>query len=196
MKSLQQSILTLAQSLKEVLARPRYFIFATITFIMVMLFAIWLPNLSFVVDTITSPSFAFSQKVGILWSSLGAIQTNFTPLSRIFTIVVALLFALQITMIVFYFKRRIHLQKVAGVGGIGMLSGLLGVGCAACGSVILSALFGVGATASFIGALPLKGQEFGLLSSIIIGTSLFLTAQKIQDPLVCNMVSTDPLKDS
>lgn len=190
MKSLQENILTFILPLKDVLGRPGYIVLAVTIFLAVMLFAVWLPNLSFVLHVATSPTLAFSQKVGILGNSLGAIQTNFTPLSRIFTVAVALLFAAQFSMIVFYLKRRISLQKAAGIGSLGMLSGLLGVGCAACGSVILSALFGVGATASFIEVLPLKGQEFGLLSIAILVFALFLTARKIQDPLVCSVESS------
>lgn len=176
---------TVVTSLREVLGQPVYGLLTIGIFLTVMLFAIWLPNLSFVADIVTSSSLALGQKISILTSSLGAIQTNFTFLSKMLTIIVALLFAVQISVITYYLKRRIHLQKAAGISGIGMVSGLLGVGCAACGSVILSALFGVGATASFIGVLPLKGQEFGLLSIAILVFSLFLTTRKIQDPLTC-----------
>lgn len=185
MKSPQENISMLMQSLKEVLGRPEYVALAVAVFLAVTLFAIWLPNITFVAKMTTSSSFTLGQKVSILGSSLGAIQTNFTFLSRILTIIVAALFAVQISVITYYLKRRINLQKAVGISGIGMMSGLLGVGCAACGSVVLSALFGATATAGFIGILPLKGQEFGLLSIAILVFSLFLTIRKIQNPLTC-----------
>lgn len=185
MRTIQNNTAAFLQAIKDVLGRPMYGLLTVAVFLSVMLFAIWLPNLSFMADIVTSSSLAPGQKISILGSSLGAIQTNFTFLSRALTVVIALLFAVQISVITYYLKRRIHLQKAAGISGVGMVSGLLGVGCAACGSVILSALFGATATAGFIGVLPLRGQEFGLLSIGILGLSLFLTTRKIQEPLVC-----------
>lgn len=190
-RTIQDNAKTVSAPLREVLGRPMYVLLTAAVFLSVMLFAIWLPNLSFVAGIITSSSLALGQKISILASSLGAIQTNFTFLSGVLTVVVALLFAVQVSLIVFYLKWRIRLQKAVGVSGIGMVSGLLGVGCAACGSVILSALFGVGATASFIGVLPLKGQEFALLSIGILSLSIFLTTRKIQDPLTCAVIEQD-----
>ncbi|MHB1316753.1 MAG: hypothetical protein ACYCZW_02755 [Minisyncoccota bacterium] len=174
-------------SLRLVFKIPQYRFLSLFIFIVIMLFAIWLPNLSFIAHAITSTSFSIGQKVSILMGSLGAIKTNFTPLSRTLTTVVAILFAIQISVITFYIKRRINLQKAAGISGIGIFSGILGVGCASCGSVILSAIFGVSATASFIGILPLKGQEFGILSIVIIGYTLFYITKKINDPLTCKI---------
>ncbi|MBI1984556.1 MAG: hypothetical protein HYS60_00380, partial [Candidatus Wildermuthbacteria bacterium] len=97
----------------------------------------------------------------------------------------ALLFAVNIVLVVFYFRRRAKLQQAAGLSFAGALSGLLGIGCAACGSVILSSVFGIGATASFLSVLPLKGQELGILSVIILSASIYLVYRKINDPLIC-----------
>ena len=72
-----------------------------------------------------------------------------------------------------------------GLGGI--IAGFIGVGCAACGSVILSSIFGIGATAGFIGFLPLKGQEFSLLAVGILGFSNFMISKKILDPAICKI---------
>ena len=185
--SIQKNIITTLKSLAEVLRKPWYGLLAAAIFLSAMLLAIWMPNLSFVKHIILSSSLGFGQKINILVSSLGAIQTNFTFLSRIITVSVSALFAIQVGAIVFYLKRRVHLQKAAGISSVGIISGFLGVGCATCGSVILSAVFGVGATASFIGFLPLQGQEFGLLSITILGLSLYLTSKNIQNPLVCGI---------
>ncbi len=164
----------------------RYITLSIVIFALVLLFAIWLPNLSFIWNIIVSETLSVTQKSGILISSLGALGTNFTPLSRLLTILVAFLFSINISLFTFYFKRKIVLGKTVGISAGGILSGLLGVGCAACGSVILSSIFGIGATAGFIGVLPLQGQEFGLLAIGILGFSNLLILKKIQKPLICN----------
>jgi hypothetical protein len=172
-------------ALKKVLARPGYIGLALGVALSVLALAIWLPNLSFIWRTIVSSSLAFGQKVSILGSSFGALQTNFSFVSRTLTISVALLFGINVSFLVFYLRHRMRLQRSAGTSIGGMLSGFIGVGCASCGSIILSSIFGFGATAGFLGLLPLRGQEFSIISLGILGFSIFLTAKKIQDPLVC-----------
>ena len=165
----------------------RYFLLSVFIFFTVLLFSIWLPNINFIRHTTFSQSLTFDQKRGILISSLGAFQTNFTAFSQILTIIVAVLFAINFSIVVYYFIQRVSLYKASGMSLVGIVIGLLGVGCASCGSVLLSSIFGFGVTASFLGVFPLKGKEFGLLSIVILSISTYLVAKKIQDPLFCNI---------
>lgn len=150
-----------------------------------LLFAIWLPNLSFLRHTAVSSDYTIVQKFSLFFISLGALDTNFTQLSRTLTIIVALLFATNVVLVVHYFRKKLMLQKSPGLSMLGLLIGFFGIGCAACGSVLLSSVFGIAATVSFIRLLPLGGQEFGLLSITILGFSIFLTIKKIKDPVLC-----------
>jgi len=81
------------------------------------------------------------------------------------------------------------MERSAGTSLVGMITGLLGVGCASCGSVILSSVFGVGATAGFIGVLPLRGSEFGLLGVALLLWANYSIALKVQQPLICSVPS-------
>lgn len=173
-------------SLTQVFSKPAYIALSILTFSLVVTLAIWLPNINFLAHTAASDLFSFSEKVGIIGSVFGSIQTNFSPLSRTITIIVAFLFAINISFLVFYLLRAAKFSKEAGIGTSGFLLGMIGIGCATCGSVILSTFLGVGATAGFIGILPLKGQEFGLLSIFLLSISIYFLSKKIKDPLVCN----------
>ncbi|MBI2042064.1 MAG: hypothetical protein HYT20_03565 [Candidatus Nealsonbacteria bacterium] len=175
----------MAAVFKNVFCNWQYALLAVVIFILVLAFSIWLPNLSFLRHTVESSSLSLTQKLYLLVSSLGALGTNFSPLSRILTVLISLFFGINMSLLSFYFKTRFALQRAAGASMAGILSGLLGIGCASCGSVILTSLFGLSATASFIGILPLKGQEFGLLGIGILGFSIFFTAKKIKSPAVC-----------
>ncbi|MCH8049615.1 hypothetical protein IH979_02795 [Patescibacteria group bacterium] len=185
MKVTRKDIAQASFALKTIFTRPTYLLLASVIAVLILILAIWLPNLSFVTQTALSSSYSVGEKVTILWASLGAIQTNFTFLSRTFTILVAVLTGVNITMFVYYLKRRFRMEKSAGTSIAGMLVGLLGVGCAACGSVILSSIFGLGATASFIGLFPLRGSEFGILGVVLLLWANYSLAKKIQQPLVC-----------
>lgn len=172
-------------SVKEVMKRWHYVVLALLVSLLLFLFAIWLPNLSFVREITFSPFFTITEKISILLSSLGAFQTNLRPFGRLVLVTAVLLFGLNVSLFSFYIKRRVKLEKEAGMSIGGMLAGLIGIGCASCGSFILASIFGMSASAAFIGLLPFRGQEFGILGIIILGLSIILIAKKIQEPLIC-----------
>ncbi len=171
---------------KKVIRRPGYLIFGIAAGGALLLAAIWMPNFSFIGSTVTSPSLSFGEKASILVSSLSALNTNFTPLSRILTIVLAALFAVDATFLALYFRTRFRLERSAGMSVGGIVLGMLGVGCASCGTVALSAFLGAGATAGFLNILPFKGEEFGILGAILMAFGIVLTARKIAQPIVCD----------
>ena len=68
---------------------------------------------------------------------------------------------------------------------MGIAFSLLGVGCASCGSVILTSLIGFASATVVLGLLPLRGIEFGIIGIIILVLAMRLTIKKINQPLVC-----------
>ena len=94
---------------------------------------------------------------------------------------------INITLLVYYMKRTFALQKEIGTSALGMVAGFLGVGCASCGSALLSSFIGLSAATGFIGILPLKGLEFSLLSIVIISISIYVVARNIQVPPACRV---------
>lgn len=92
-------------------------------------------------------------------------------------------------MVIFFLRRRLTSIKQSGValGFFGILSGILGVGCAACGSFLIVTLITWSGVGALVAALPLKGGEFGVISIILLLISLYQTAKQIEDPLVCKI---------
>lgn len=173
-------------SIKQVFSKPRYIVLSVIAFLFVLTLAIWLPNINFLAHTATSNLFSISEKFGILSSIFGSFGTNFTVFSRIITITLAFLFAINFSFFTYFLLRSSRLNREAGIGTTGFILGLIGVGCASCGSVILTSFLGVSSAAGFIGVMPLKGQEFGLLSIVFLSISIYFISKKIKDPIVCN----------
>lgn len=173
--------------LGEVAKNFWYWALGFTVFITTILLAIWLPNLSFLKHTAVSSDYTITQKLTLFFASFGALDTNFTAFSRTTTIIIAVMFAVNIVLVVAYFRRIAKLHQAAGLGIIGIFMGLTGIGCVACGSVLLSSIFGVVATAGFIGILPLGGQEFSIASIIILGFSIFLTVKKLREPVLCKI---------
>ena len=155
--------------------------------VMIIFVAIWLPNLDFLRHTVTTPDYTGLERGAILWTSFGTLMTNFTPFSRITTLAIALLTGMSISLFVFYIKVRRTFERTIGTTAFGTLLGMLGVGCATCGSVVVASVIGVGATATFVGLLPLKGAEFGILGVVVLLYANHPLAKKIRAPLVCAM---------
>ena len=178
----------LFQALQKVFRRPTDTLLALVASLAIFTFAVWLPNIRLIATVVSSADTSFSQKLGIPISLLGSITTNFTLLSASYTIAIAILFGINLAMIVFFLKRRITEVRQSGVatGFLGIASGVLGIGCAACGSFLLTSGLSLVGASGILAFLPLAGAEFGILGVILLSTSIYLTAQKIENPLVCN----------
>lgn len=175
------------KSFAKVFVQPKYIALTATTTFIVFFASLWLSNLHLLKIVFTSSAYDLSAKLKILWSSLGSINTNFTVLTGGLVIVLSIFAGINIALMVYYFKQRAGIQKDAGASLFSIIVGFLGVGCASCGSVILSSIFGLGATAGFIGILPLQGSEFGLIGITGLAISIYLIAKKIQTPLICKI---------
>lgn len=171
----------------EVFANTSYIALASALAIAAFLFAVWLPNFGLIGEVFSTSSAPLVAKLKVAISLLGGIGTNFSFLSAGYTIAIAVLFGVNIAMIVYFLKRtraRLARQDVA-VGFGGIASGALGIGCAACGSFILSTALSSFGAASALVILPLRGGEFGVLSVVLLLISLTLISKKIAAPLIC-----------
>ena len=165
-----------------------YAILALITSMAVFVFATWLPNFR-LLGSVWGSDISFSGKLELPLNLIGSIATNFTLLSATYTIAIAILFGMNVAMIVYFLKRRIADARQAGVGTgfLGIASGVLGMGCAACGSFLLTSVLSLFGASWLLSYLPLAGGEFGILGVILLAISLYLTARKIQNPAVCKI---------
>ncbi len=175
------------QVLQKVFRKPAYLFTALSVSIIIFAFALWFPNLSLIVSIMDHPGISLSQKLDLPLSLLGSIATNFTLLSASYTIAIAILFGIDISLIIYFLRRRIAEVKQAGIGTsfFGITSGILGMGCAACGSFLLTSILPIFGASWVLSHLPLAGGEFGILGVILLTVSIVLTAKKIQDPAVC-----------
>lgn len=173
---------------KTVFTKRRYAQIAILSAFVVFTLALWLPNFSFVLSYLLS-SESVLQKLQFIWSFYGSIETNHTVYSAGVSFLIAILSGMNIALLVYYTRRvktatkgfkRLHAGSY-----VGLVIGFLGVGCAACGSVILTAVLATVGAGGLLLALPFQGAEAGLLALGILLWSNYYLAKKINDPLVC-----------
>jgi len=174
----------------EVLSRWKYSLLATLVAFATFTFSIWLPNGPLVREILFGNFVLGPDKLVVLGSLYGSIWTNFNAVSAMYTIIIAILFGINISMLAYYIKQRKGTFEgkttLAGVGGI--VSGLFGIGCAACGTFILSSILVLVGAGGVIAFLPFGGQEFGFLGVILVAYATYWTAKKIKEPIVCEII--------
>jgi len=170
-----------AKSLKAVFTKPYrgrlVFLFLVIILVNLLINILAL-NYDLLAFTLTSGLFDFPTKTKVFLNSLLSL-TALSPVSLITLVVLSILTAIEITLLIFYFEKQWSLKKEAGLGLSGLFVSFLGVGCSACGSLILSSFLGLSAASLVIGFLPFEGREFGWLGLIILVLAIYLTAYKI-----------------
>lgn len=179
----------LIQALQKVFVKPLYVILALVTSMVVFVFVVWLPNVPLIIRVMRHSGASLTQKLSLPISLLGSITTNFTLVSASYTIAIAVLLGVNLAMFVYFLRRKINDVKQNGIatGFFGIASGVIGVGCAACGSFLLASILSLLGASGVLAFLPLAGGEFGVLGVVLLGVSLSVTAKQIQNPAVCKI---------
>jgi len=189
---MRRHVANLRIALGRVFVHPSSFALAGGFALVALLSAVWLPNFELLRDVFLQPEVAIAAKLGLALSLLGGIGTNFSPFTASYTIAIAVLFGLVVAMIFYLVKQRrmgAAGQNIA-IGSGAMASGVVGIGCAACGSLILGGLVPAASAAGALAVLPLDGAEFGLLSVALLFTSLLLISGSIAESAPCPIART------
>ncbi len=174
--------------LMKVFQRWEYIAIATTVSGVAFAMATWIPNLGLVIESVLSEgTLGERTKLPILF--LGSITTNFTLFSATYTMLIVLLLGISVALLVFSFRQKVPQSKssVVTTSFFGTFSGLLGIGCAACGSVILTPFLAALGGTAFISLLPLGGSEFGVIGVLLLLFSIYVTAKEIENPASCKI---------
>jgi len=123
----------------------------------------------------------------------GSIQTNFSPTSATYTIAIAVLFGINIALLAYYIRSRQSsvISSGATLSISGLVSGVFGIGCAACGTFILTSFLSAFGAVGVLSFLPFSGEEFGFLGVGLLVYSIYVISRKINSPL---LICSDPLQ--
>lgn len=178
--------------LKEILKifkDVRYVGLASLITFIIFSIAVLIPNVRLLIQIIPDLGISLGSKLNLIISLFGSIQTNFTILSASYTIAIAILFGINVVLFLHYIRsQRTGVSKINGAAGIGgLVSGIFGIGCAACGTFILTWVLGFIGAASLISFLPLGGEEFGILGVVLLILSIRMITRKIIKPQTCSV---------
>lgn len=171
-----------------VFKQPLYLLISSLVGVVVFSLAVWLPNFTLIKTVLLSQTASVFEKVMFVVSLYESIITNFTLESASYTILIATTFGVYIALLVFYIRTRRtkgNGLKSGWLGIGGLVSGFFGIGCAACGTVLLSSIATFGG-ASLLLVLPLGGRELGYLGVGLLVYAIYSLSKKIKEPLICS----------
>lgn len=179
--------MTVFRTLISVFKNIRYSLLAVFIAGGVFSVSVWLPNIELI--SVVFKDSSLKDVVLLLMSLYGSIGTNFSIISAFYTVLIAVLFGVNISLLIYYIRRMQtgasspRRDGYVSVGGL--VSGALGIGCAACGTFILTSAFTLFGASAVLAYLPFDGKEFGFLGVALLLYSSYTLTKKINNPLVC-----------
>ena len=164
----------------RVLVRPGYAVLMFIIGFIFLYFSALLPVRSFVGLIIRFPHISLLEKIKtVIITPLESLPLNFSSTALVLVIITAILAGINVALLVYLVRERAAAYRNSGLTILGMMSAVLGIGCSACGSVVLTTLFSLSTSSAIVGFLPLHGLEFSLVSVVVLVISLCLVVRKI-----------------
>src|SRR3989338_11549740 len=113
----------------------RFAILAAVVSSTVFATATWLPNARLLWSIWSDSSLPIADKLTFPIRLLESITTNFTTLSALYTVAIALLAGINVAFIAYLIGQQRERISQSGATAVvfGILSGTVGMGCAACG---------------------------------------------------------------
>ena len=94
--------------------------------------------------------------------------------------------SVNIVLLYEYYKRfGVVLKKTSPAGILGAVFGMLGIGCAACGTLVLTAALSMIGLSWILLLLPFNGLEIYVIGIIILLISAYKLYMALTKPLVC-----------
>ncbi len=174
------------QLIKRILSRRRCVLVAGGAAFFIFILAICLQNYKAWWLTLVLPGLEWIEKIKLLFLFLTAFS-GYHFSTQLLLISLSLLSGLNIALFTYYIKNKRDLLKLGGLSGLGLLIGILGIGCGPCGMVLLSAVIGLSASTGLIVLLPWHGAELGWLGLLLLASSIYLLLRRLAKGETCSL---------
>ena len=176
----------LLRVLKKVFSSPKYVLFALLFACALLFLIVWLPNIA-LVRVVHDSAIPIGQKLAFILSFFTSLPLTYGWPEALSLYLVVIIFGINGSLLLFYINQAGGLRGVAHKNLLHQIGAtavsLLGVGCAACGTLFLAPLLGT-AFSGFLLFLPLRGFEFSIIGLAILVWSLYATAKRIDNPYI------------
>jgi hypothetical protein len=126
------------------------------------------------------------KRITLALATLFDITNTFTAGALILALLGSFLGGINLSLAYTYMRLRGAVLLHSGLySGIGLLFAFFGVGCAACGTALLSVVLGFFGFSAMLNVLPYQGQEIGYIGLIFLCIATYTLSHKVAVPNVC-----------
>ena len=165
----------LARTVRLVLTIPTYAVVAVVAAFVALSVFVFSQNVPLVSYALTGP-LPLDGRLTILLERYPFVGTDFGTATALMLVAVSGLTGVDIAMVVYHVREHGLSVEQGGGSAVGVALGVLGAGCAACGSAILVGVLSLVGATGLLTALPLEGLEFSLLAAVVLVLSLYWLA--------------------
>jgi hypothetical protein len=133
-------------------------------------------NLDLFTSVVVSGDLPLGARAAVLVGLYPFVGTAFTATEGVLLVAVAALFGVNLSMLTYQLREnRVRLRE--GSGSVaGMALGVLGAGCAACGTAVLAGVLSIFGAAGALTVLPFDGLEFSFVALVLLVLSIYWLA--------------------
>jgi hypothetical protein len=165
----------LGRTLRLVLGIPTYAALAVLMSALGLTVFVFSQNLAFVEFVLTGP-LSLADRLDSLLRLYPFLGNFFELPTELVLVGVSLLVGANIAMVAYHFREHGFGVAESGGSAVGVFLGVLGAGCAACGSAILVGVLSLFGATGLLTVLPLEGQEFSLIAALFLVLSMYWLA--------------------
>jgi hypothetical protein len=165
----------LGRTLRLVLSIPVYAVLAVLAGLAALSLFVLSQNVALV-------SFALSGRVGIeggltiLLELYPFVGGSYTTLQGVGLMVLAALTGVDVAFVVYHVREHGITAREGGGSAVAVVLGMLGAGCAACGSAVLVGLLSLFGATGVLTLLPFEGQGLTALAAVALVLSMYWLA--------------------
>lgn len=165
----------LGRTVRLVVTIPRYGLLALVSAWASLSVFAFSQNVPLVKLALTG-SLPLENRLTILWTLYPFAGSVFSAEVGGLLVAISLLAGADIALVAYHLLRFGLDARTSGGGAVGVVLGVLGAGCAACGTVILAGLLSLFGVAGALTLLPFEGLEFTILAAVALLLSLYWLA--------------------
>ncbi|ERH01735.1 MAG: hypothetical protein J07HN6_01292 [Halonotius sp. J07HN6] len=172
----REDIRLIGRTMRLVLSIPAYAVFGVVAAVTSLTLFSLSQNLTLTADLIVGGSLPLADRLVLVVEQYPFVGTNYSAVDGAALLLVVSLVGANLTLVTYHLRE--HDLSAAGSGGslLGVALGVLGAGCAACGSAILLGVLSLFGASGLVLLLPLGGLELSLLAVIALVLSTYWVA--------------------
>jgi hypothetical protein len=169
-----------ARFARHVLSIPRYAVLAGLAAVVALSAFVLSQNLPLVSDVVVGGSLPLGARLRVLVALYPFLGTSYSALTGGTLLLVAALVGVNLAMVAYHVGVHGLGARKGGGSAVGVTLGMLGAGCAACGSALLAGLFSLFGVSGLLLLLPFEGLELSLLALVSLVLSMYWIADGIR----------------